>query len=413
MLSLDVISELTDYAIEQRKPDSERKKFSLDRLKDLFQCSVENFKLTEEQSHQWFLEVIEDLKIRHKTFNSPYEPIMEEVLKEVNYQLETSMIHLYTMVPIQGLEVQMFYDMGIKIKHDVTVRKIYTWEWERYFHMLDLRGGNLPSISFEWKQGVHTEEIQKHLNDNSYFNYVIENARLLSTALQLQAPQGMAFPWVVQYIPQCQYVGNQGRVLTTSFPGMPSDRPLEMYQETNILFAYNLERAIRSCNADLRLRLEVALRRYHDGINKLDFLDRIIDQWIVIEALFGKEEGNEARQMSCRLVCFLLDNLDSEARQRAYIWVRNCWYKTRCKIVHGSYQEDYYKDFSMVMLTQDIVRRIIVKMVKASLSYKDILHKIDKISAKTNFPSEPELKAIGCDNELMSIMYDILKQCDS
>jgi len=227
--------------------------------------------------------------------------------------------------------------------------------------------------------------------------------------LQLQVPQGMAFPWVIQYVPLCQHTGNVGKILTSSFPGKPSDRTwLQAYNEGNLLYGNNLERSIRNCDPDLRIRLEFALRRFHDGINKLNYQDRIVDQWIVVESLFGRDKDT-SRKIVCRLVCFLFDEED---RRSAFIWAMNQWYQTRCKIVHGTYQGDFYGDYSMAVLTQEVVRKVIVKMVESALSYKDILLKINKQSAKTTLPRNEELDEIGCDGDQGIEMNSILERYD-
>jgi len=314
------------------------------------------------------------------------------------------------MVPVQGLEVKMPYDAKIKINDDINVRKIANWEWKRYFHMLDVGNNNLPSIVFEWTQNVPIDALQERFNDFSYFENVIKDARFLATVLQLQVPQGMAFPWGIQYVPHCQYVGNLGKILTSSFPGKPSDRTaLQVYNEENILYGNNLEHLIRNCDPDLKIRMEFALRRFHDGINKLNHQDRIVDQWIVVESLFASAK-DKSRKIVCRLVCFLFDKED---RRNAFIWTMNQWYKTRCKIVHGSYQEDFYKDYSMAVLTQEVVRRVMVKMVESALSYKDIMLEIKKLSHETDLPSDEKLEGISCDDvDMNSILerYDMKKQ---
>jgi len=147
--------------MEQDQPNSMSMIFPPKRLQDLFRESIENLNFTEEQIRQWLQDIIQDLKERHVGYRlPPHDPIMEKVLDEVNYQLETKMVHVYTMVPIQGLDVKMLYDTKIKITEDISVRKIANWEWQRYFHMLDVGNNNLPSIVFEWTRNVNIDALQ-------------------------------------------------------------------------------------------------------------------------------------------------------------------------------------------------------------------------------------------------------------
>ncbi|MDR3668186.1 MAG: HEPN domain-containing protein [Ignavibacteriaceae bacterium] len=412
MFSLDTIRELTVYAMEQDQPNTTSMIFPPDSLKDLFRQSVGNINLTNEQILQRLQDILQDLKERHLGYRlPPHEPVMEKVLDEVNFQLESTMVHVYTMVPVQGLEVKMLYDTEIKITDDINVRKIANWEWKRYFHMLDVGSNNLPSIAFEWTRNVHLDDIQKHFNDDSHIDNILKDARLLATVLQLQAPIGMAFPWVIQYVPHCQYIGNVGKILISSFPGKPSDRPsLQVYNEENIIYGNNLERSINNCDSELQIRLGVALRRFHDGINKLNYQDRLLDQWIVVESLFGRDK-DKSRNFACRLVCFLFDK--KEDRRNAFIWTMNQWYQTRCNIVHGTYQGDFYKDYSMALMTQEVVRRAIIKMVESSVSYKAILLQINKLTAETTLPRNEELDEIGCNDDQNIEMNSILERYDS
>lgn len=402
MITMETVNCLAEFAIEQKKSNSVNM-FPPNWAQDLFRDSVGNLNFTDELIRQWVQDILQDLQARHTTFRSPYEPVMKKVLDEVNFQLESSMVHVYTMVPVQGLDVKMQYDTEIKITDDINVRRIASWEWKRYFHMIDVGNNNLPSIAFEWTRNVHIDDLQKHFNDDSHIDTIIKDARLLATVLQLQAPQGMAFPWVIQYVPHCQYTGNVGKILASSFPGQSSDRPwMQIYNEKNLLYGNNLERLIRNCDSDLRIRLEISLRRFHDGINKLNYQDRIVDQWIVVESLFGRDK-DRSRNFACRLVCFLFDEED---RLNAFIWTMNQWYQTRCNIVHGTYQGDFYRDYSMALMTQEVVRRAIVKMVESAFPYRDILLQINKISAKTLLPSDKELVVMSCDDEGMKSILE-------
>lgn len=412
MISLETVYNLSEYAIKQKRSNSVSM-FPPNWALDLIRDSVGNLSLTDEQIYQWMQDILQDLQIRHASFESPYKQIMEQVLDEVNFQLKTSMVHVYTMVPVQGLELSMPYFRGIKITDEVNVRKIADWEWNRYFHTLEVWNNNFPSIAFEWTRNAHIDTLENLYNDNSHFDNVMRNAHLISTVLQLQVPQGMAFPWMIQYVPLCQYTGNVGKISTTSFPDKASDNAtLQVYSEENLQSGYNLEHSIRICKADLRIRLEVAFRRFHDAINKMDYTDRIVDQWIAVESLFGDGEGNQARQMACRLVCLLFDNLDLEDRQNAFIWVMNQWYKTRCKIVHGTYREYSFDDYSIAVMTQEVVKRLIVKMVKSSLSYHEMLLRIDKMSNKTSLPNKLKLDELGSNNEQIMVMSSILERYD-
>ena len=404
MLSLDTIREFSVYAIRQNQQNPKSMIFPPTGLVNLFRQSLGNLNFPDEQIRQRVQDIIQDLKERHVGYRlPPHEPIMEKVLDEVNFQLESSMVHVYTMVPVQGLDVKMQYDTEIKITDDINVRRIARWEWKRYFHMIDVGNNNLPSIAFEWTRNVHIDDLQRHFNDDSHIDSIIKDARLLATVLQLQAPQGIAFPWVIQYVPLCQYTGNVGKTLASSFPGQPSDRPwMQTYNEENLIYGNNLERLIRNCDSDLRIRLEISLRRFHDGINKFNYQDRIVDQWIVVESLFGRDK-DKSRNFACRLVCFLFDEED---RRNAFIWTMNQWYQTRCNIVHGTYQGDFYRDYSMALMTQEVVRRAIVKMVESAFPYRDILLQINKISAKTPLPSDKELAGISCDDEEMKSILE-------
>lgn len=408
MLSLDTIREFSIYAIEQVQQNPVNKILLPTGLLDIFQQSLGNLSFSDEQIRQWGQDILQDLKERHTGFRlPPFEPIMEKVLDEINFQLESSMVHVYTLVPVQGLDVEMQYFTEIKISDDIKVRKIANWEWKRYFHMIDVRNNSLPSIAFEWTRNLCIDDLHNHFNDDSYINNIIKDAQLLATVLQLQVPQGMAFPWVIQYVPQCQYTGNVGKILVSSFPGQPSNRPwMQTYYEENLLFGNKLERLIRKCDSELQMRLEISLRRFHDGMNKSNYQDRVVDQWIVVESLFGSN-ADKARQFACRLVCFLFDQED---RRNAFIWTMNHWYKKRCNIVHGVYQGDFYKDYDMALITQEVVRRAIVKIIESAFSYNDILLIINKISAKTNLPGDKELAGMYCDDDEMK---SILERYDS
>lgn len=411
MLSLDTIREFSVYAIRQNQLNPKSMIFPPTELQNLFRQSLGNLNFPDEQIRQRVQDIIQDLKERHVGYRlPPHEPIMEKVLDEVNFQLQSSKVHVYTMIPVQGLDVKMPYDTEIKITDNISVRRIASWEWKRYFHMIDVGNNNLPSIAFECRRNVHIDDLQKHFKDDFHIDNIIKDARLLATVLQLQVPQGMAFPWVIQYVPHCQYTDNVGKILASSFPGQSSDSPwMQAYNEENLVYGNNLERSISNCDAELQTRLGVALRRFHDGINKLNYQDRLVDQWIVVESLFGRDK-DKSRNFACRLVCFLFDEED---RRNAFIWTMNQWYQTRCNIVHGAYPGDSYQDFSMAWMAQEVVRRVIVKIVESELTYKDILLQINKLSAKTTLPSDKELKEISCDNDQNIEMSSILERYDS
>gem|GEM_PF-6338495 len=92
MLSLDTICEFSVYAIKQDQPNSESMIFPPTGLQDLFQQSLGNLNFPDEQIRQRVQDILQDLKERHVGYRlPPHEPIMEKVLDEVNFQLESSM----------------------------------------------------------------------------------------------------------------------------------------------------------------------------------------------------------------------------------------------------------------------------------------------------------------------------------
>ncbi|MGH7961148.1 MAG: hypothetical protein ACRERD_04885, partial [Candidatus Binatia bacterium] len=106
--------------------------------------------------------------------------------------------------------------------------------------------------------------------------------------------------------------------------------------------------------------LALAIGRFQSSFQRNTLIDRFIDQWIAIEALFG-EDGPEATHRMCQLLAMHIGR-DAEDSWTIFRKAKEA-YRTRSDVVHGRQLEHGTLEEQMVPV-EDYLRRALLRCVQ-------------------------------------------------
>ena len=412
MVTHEFVTRLAKHVMSPANPN-QRDSPLLSEIFEEFLVATAESDLTDEQLQTWFREITEDLRSRHTGFRGPWEYITRLVTNHINLQLSTSKVILYTLIPVSGLLVSLNYVQRWRITPRAVLRRIDPREIPDFaFEFQRMHTEDFPSVGLLYRCTIPVPDVQAQYNDDEYFRQVLEDAQNAATALQLLSTQGVHFPWLIHYVPGCQFANNIGKWNIAWFNQSSSQNPVHVYHAPEVRMGQRLVSDIAKLDADVRQRIEVALRRYHEAANKLNQTDRIVDYWIVVESLFGTGEGTNSRKMATRLVSYLFEQFSAKQRETVFTWVVKVWYGTRCLIVHGKLpSHDWYDAYQIATAAQELVRCTLLKFAVEKSDLKRIFAHADKISAKTSLPNAQELKELTIGNELHEEISSLILDC--
>ena len=325
-------------------------------------------------------------------------------MEEVNFQLNTGRVHLHTLVPIRGLSVYLnnFLD-SIQIDEGITLRRIQRWEWPKFDRMIRYAGFDLPEFALELVKEISPDMIDNDFQDG--FDELVVRIRIILGILQFQFGQGMSFPWIIRYVPQCQFVQGHGKMMAQLFSMAPGDNIGGGTH--NIHDLENLRQLLSNrstLDTETRPKIDIAINRFHEGANRRNIVDSQIDYWIALEALFGTGESGQTSKMARQISCFLFDNQENEDVSKAFLWLEVS-YQLRCDIVHGDHHSKEGANYSLlckvVEQTKAVVKWTVERLLLRQMPYREVLEQINKRSSKVNWPTKDEVKRIKSDETIL------------
>ena len=183
------------------------------------------------------------------------------------------------------------------------MRRIQRWEWPKFDRLIQQVGFDLPEFALEMVKEISPDTIDNDFQDGT--DELVTRTRLILGFLQFRFGQGMSFPWIIRYVPQCQFVQGHGKMLAQLFPMAPGDYIAGTHDISDVGNIRELLRSRSTLDAVTRHKIDIAINRFHEGTNRRNIVDSQVDYWIALESLFGTGEFGQTRQMACRISCLL------------------------------------------------------------------------------------------------------------
>ncbi|SED15094.1 HEPN domain-containing protein [Paenibacillus sp. GP183] len=406
MLTKEDMQQLVDYALEHRQ-DVGAISFPFELAKHL-QATVPDWKDSAiEEIRQRIQDIMQDIILRHQPFHSQNPDITKVILEEVNFQLNTRCIHLHTLIPIRGLSVRLNFRETIEIDEEITLRRIQRWEWPKFDMLIQEVGFDLPEFALEM-----VKEISPNMIDNDFqdgINELEARTRLILGILQFRFGQGMSFPWIIRFVPQCQFVKGHGKMMARLFPMAPGDYIAGTHDISEVGNIRELLRNRNTLDAVTRYKIDIAINRFHEGANRQNIVDCQVDYWIALESLFGTGESGQSRQMACRISCLLFGDQENDDVVKAFLWLEKS-YQLRCNIVHGDHHSKDGANFNflykIVVQTKEVVKWTVERLLLLQVSYQEVLEQINKRSHRVNLPSKVK-RILSDETTLGSILTEM------
>ncbi|MFX0134872.1 MAG: hypothetical protein ACFFDN_14620 [Candidatus Hodarchaeota archaeon] len=142
------------------------------------------------------------------------------------------------------------------------------------------------------------------------------------------------------------------------------------------LFQSNIRNALKTMSK----HTQISVRRFNMAYERNRPLDKLIDYWISLEALFGDSEGEMSYKVPLRATCFIRESFDTFKDLKE-------WYAIRSYIVHGGIRNKRKEKAYLKKINQDIktlesyVRKCLVQYLCGSFSSmekKYVINEIDK-----------------------------------
>lgn len=409
MLTKEDMQQLVNFALEHQK-DLGDIEVSYELTKKL-QATVPDWKNTAiKEIQQRIQDIMQDIILRHQFFNSEYPDITKNILEEVNFQLNSGRVHLHTLIPIRGLSVYVDFSNTIQIDEKITLRRIQRWEWPNFDRLIRYAGSDLPEFALELVKEISPDMIDDDFQDG--FDELVARIRIILGFLQFQFGQGMSFPWIIRYVPQCQFVQGHGKMMVRLFPMDPGDNiGGGTHGISDLKNIRQLLSNLSMLDTETRPKIDIAINRFHEGANRRNIKDSQIDYWIALEALFGTGEYVQTRKMAFQISCFLFGYQENEDIAKAFLWLEVS-YQLRCDIVHGDHhskkEANFFTLYKIVEQTKEVVKWTVERLILLQMTYHEVLEQIDKSSGKVNLPSKDEVNRIKSDEiKLGSILNEM------